>query len=73
MQAPLAQPYRPPKLPQAPNRLRIFAGTSNPVQSAEICICLGKDLTAEVRLWPHHMGIDDYSMEALFRVSLLSD
>ena len=36
MQAPLAQPYRPPKLPQAPNRLRIFAGTSNPVRDTTL-------------------------------------
>ena len=31
MRAPMEQPYRSTKFPAVPNRLRIFAGTSNPV------------------------------------------
>ncbi|CAL8471508.1 g11050 [Coccomyxa elongata] len=42
----LAQPYRGSKLPTPPNRLRIFAGTSNPALAQEVACYLGLDLSS---------------------------
>lgn len=46
MRAPTEQPYRSTKFPAVPNRLRIFAGTSNPVSFKPLPLDCSRHLSA---------------------------